>query len=113
MVEINTVFQQLVHVLDKIDPAKLNETLGAIATAFDGRGEKFGKTLTDFNAFLAKIEPSLPNLSRDLEAAAPTLGAYADAAPDLVRMLAARYRSAIPSSSSNKSRRVPGQPQSV
>ena len=85
VVEINTVFQQLVQVLDKIDPAKLNQTLGAIATAFDGRGEKFGKTLTDFNAFLAKIEPSLPNLSHDLEAAAPTLGAYADAAPDLVR----------------------------
>ena len=85
VVEINTVFQQLVQVLDKIDPAKLNQTLGAIATAFDGRGEKIGKTLTDFNAFLAKIEPSLPNLSRDLEAAAPTLGAYADAAPDLVR----------------------------
>ena len=85
VVEINTVFQQLVQVLDKIDPAKLNQTLGAISTAFDGRGEKFGKTLTDFNAFLAKIEPSLPNLSRDLEAAAPTLGAYADAAPDLVR----------------------------
>jgi ABC-type transporter Mla subunit MlaD len=85
MVEINTVFQQLVQVLDKIDPAKLNQTLGAIATAFNGRGEKFGKTLTDFNAFLAKIEPSLPNLSRDLEAAVPTLSAYADAAPDLVR----------------------------
>ena len=85
VVEINTVFQQLVQVLDKIEPAKLNQTLGAIATAFDGRGEKFGKTLTDFNAFLAKIEPSLPNLSRDLEAAAPTLGAYADAAPDLIK----------------------------
>ena len=85
VVEINTVFQQLVQVLDKIDPAKLNQTLGAISTAFDGRGEKIGKTLTDFNAFLAKIEPSLPNLSHDLEAAAPTLGAYADAAPDLVR----------------------------
>ena len=85
MVEINTVFQQLVQVLDKIDPAKLNQTLGAISTAFNGRGEKFGKTLTDFNAFLAKIEPSLPNLSHDLEAAVPTLSAYADAAPDLIR----------------------------
>ena len=70
-VEINTVFQQLVTVLDKIDPAKLNETLGAIATAFDGRGEKFGQTLTDFNALLAKIEPSLPNLAHDIEAAVP------------------------------------------
>jgi phospholipid/cholesterol/gamma-HCH transport system substrate-binding protein len=84
MVEINTVFQQLVQVLDKIDPAKLNQTLGAIATAFNGRGEKIGKTLTDFNAFLAKIEPSLPNLSHDIEAAVPTLSAYADGAPDLL-----------------------------
>jgi virulence factor Mce-like protein len=84
MVEINTVFQQLVAVLNKIDPAKLNQTLGAIATAFNGRGEQIGKTLTDFNAFLAKIEPSLPNLSHDIEAAVPTLNAYADAAPDLV-----------------------------
>ena len=84
VVEINTVFQQLVQVLDKIDPAKLNQTLGAVSKAFNGRGEKFGKTLTDFNAFLAKIEPSLPNLSHDLETAAPTLGAYADAAPDLL-----------------------------
>src|SRR6476659_8861436 len=84
MVEINTVFQQLVQVLDKIDPTKLNQTLGAIATAFNGRGEKIGNTLTDFNAFLAKIEPSLPNLSHDIEAAVPTLNAYADAAPDLV-----------------------------
>jgi phospholipid/cholesterol/gamma-HCH transport system substrate-binding protein len=84
MVEINTVFQQLVAVLNKIDPAKLNQTLGAIATAFNGRGEKIGQTLTDFNAFLAKIEPSLPNLSHDIEAAVPTLNAYADAAPDLI-----------------------------
>ena len=83
-VEINTVFQQLVNVLDKIDPAKLNETLGAIATAFDGRGEQIGQTLVDFNALLAKIEPSLPNLSHDIEAAVPTLSAYGDAAPDLV-----------------------------
>ncbi|MCV7299342.1 MCE family protein [Mycobacterium barrassiae] len=83
-VEVNTVFQQLVTVLDKIDPAKLNETLGAIATAFDGRGEKFGQTLVDFNALLAKIEPSLPNLAHDIEASVPTLTAYGDTAPDLV-----------------------------
>ena len=44
-VEINTVFQQLSSVLSKIDPAKLNETLGAIAKAFSGRGEQFGQTL--------------------------------------------------------------------
>ncbi|OBI78519.1 MCE family protein [Mycobacterium sp. E740] len=83
-VEVNTVFQNLVRVLDKIDPAKLNQTLGAIATAFNGRGDQFGRTLVDFNALLAKIEPSLPNLAHDIEAAAPTFNAYGDAAPDLV-----------------------------
>jgi ABC-type transporter Mla subunit MlaD len=82
--EVNTVFQRLVTVLDKIEPAKLNETLGAIATAFDGRGEKFGQTLVDFNALLAKLEPSLPNLSHDIEASVPAFSAYADAAPDLM-----------------------------
>ncbi|KWX24395.1 MCE-family protein [Mycolicibacterium wolinskyi] len=84
-VEINTVFQQLTRVLDKIDPAKLNETLGAISSAFSGRGEKMGQTLTDFEALLAKLEPSLPNLSHDIEAMSTVSNAYGDAAPDLLR----------------------------
>ena len=87
-VEINTVFQQLNSVLSKIDPAKLNETLGAIAKAFSGRGEQFGQTLHDLNAFLAKIEPSLPNLSHDIAATADVSNAYADAAPDLLKTVA-------------------------
>ncbi|MHC9295707.1 MCE family protein [Mycobacterium sp. LTG2003] len=84
-VEINTVFQQLTRVLDKIDPTKLNETLGAMSAAVGGRGDKMGQTLSDFEAVLAKLEPSLPNLSRDIEAMAPVANAYGDAAPDLLR----------------------------
>ncbi|ANI41051.1 MCE family protein [Mycolicibacterium vaccae] len=83
-VEVNTVFQALVQVLDKVDPVKLNETLGAISHAFNGRGEKFGRTMSDFNAMLAKLEPSLPNLASDIENAVPAFTAYADAAPDLL-----------------------------
>ena len=45
MVEVNTVFEQLTSVLSTIEPAKLNETLGAIASALSGRGEKFGQML--------------------------------------------------------------------
>ncbi|KUI29025.1 MCE family protein [Mycobacterium sp. GA-2829] len=84
MVEINTVFQDLVAVLDRIDPAKLNQTLGAISSAFSGRGESMGQTLSDFNALLAELEPSLPNLARDMELTAPVAAAYADIAPDLI-----------------------------
>ena len=84
MVEINTVFENLTSVLSKIDPPKLNETLGAIASAVNGRGEKIGQMLTDLDAYLAKIEPSLPALSHDLEVAPQVLQAYGDAAPDFV-----------------------------
>jgi phospholipid/cholesterol/gamma-HCH transport system substrate-binding protein len=84
-VEINTVFQQLVSVLGSIEPEKLNETLGAIATAFNGRGEKVGQALSDLDALLAKIDPSLPALNHDLEVAPVVLNAYADAAPDLLK----------------------------
>lgn len=86
-VEINTVFQQLTRVLDKIDPAKLNETLGAMSAAFGGRGQKMGQTLSDFEALLEKLEPSLPNMARDIENTAVVAGGYADAAPDLLRTL--------------------------
>jgi len=83
-VEINTIFQQLVSVLSQIEPEKLNETLGAMAQALDGRGEKLGQTLVDLDALLAKINPSLDNLSHDISVAPDVLNAYADAAPDLV-----------------------------
>jgi phospholipid/cholesterol/gamma-HCH transport system substrate-binding protein len=84
-VESNTIFRQLTSMLSKINPAKLNETLGAIAQALSGRGERFGQTLRDLNAFLATIEPSLPNLSHDIDATAAVADAYADSAPDLIR----------------------------
>ncbi|WP_084014076.1 MCE family protein [Mycolicibacter kumamotonensis] len=87
-VEINTVFQQLVRVLDKIDPMKLNETLGAISTAFNGRGHKIGQALTDFDKLLAEIEPSLDTLEREAATMTPVFRSYADAAPDLTATIA-------------------------
>ncbi len=86
-VEVNTIFDDLDSVLTHIDPAKLNETLGALSTAFGGRGEAFGRSLTDFNAFLAKIEPSLPQLSHELQILPDVTTAYADAAPDLMSIV--------------------------
>ncbi|MET0702380.1 MAG: MCE family protein [Mycobacterium sp.] len=83
-VEWNTIFGQLTTVFSKIQPQKLNETLGAISAAVDGRGEKFGQTLSDLDKMLAKLNPSLDNLNHDLEAAPTVLNAYADAAPDLL-----------------------------
>ncbi|BCI85653.1 hypothetical protein NIIDMKKI_08590 [Mycobacterium kansasii] len=62
-VEINTVFQQLTSLLNSIDPAKLNETLGAIASAVNGRGHEIGRMLSDLDHFLATQDPSLPRFA--------------------------------------------------
>lgn len=83
-VEIDTVFEQLTSVLSKIDPAKFNETLGAMASALNGRGHKIGQMLSDLDSFLAAQDPSLPALSHDLTVLPAVARAYADAAPDLV-----------------------------
>lgn len=85
-VEINTIFEQLVAMLSKIEPAKLNETLGAFASAVSDRGDKFGQMLSDMDTMLAKLNPSLGNLSADIAVAPQVLNAYADAAPDLVTL---------------------------
>jgi len=85
-VEINTIFQQLTSVLSTIDPVKLNQTLGALASAFNGRGHEIGKVMTDLNSFLAKLDPGLPALDHDLAVAPDVVGAYADATPDLIRI---------------------------
>jgi phospholipid/cholesterol/gamma-HCH transport system substrate-binding protein len=83
-VEFNTVFEQLTEVLDRVQPEKLNETLGAIATAFRGRGDKTGQMLSNLNTVMGKIEPSLPALSRDLTAAPQVLAIYNDSIGDLL-----------------------------
>ncbi|MGA8545418.1 MAG: MCE family protein [Mycobacterium sp.] len=87
-VEINTVFKHLTEVLGTLDPAKLNETLGAIGQALSGRGQKIGQAFSDLDSFLAKFDPSLSALSHDLAVSAPVFNAYADAAPDLVKTVA-------------------------
>ena len=57
-VEVNTVFKQLTAVLGTLDPAKLNETLGAVSQALSGRGEKIGQAFSDLDSFLAKFQPT-------------------------------------------------------
>ncbi len=86
-VEANTVFKQLTAVLNTLDPAKLNETLGAVSQALSGRGEKIGQAFSDLDAFLAKFQPSLPALSHDIAMSAPVFRAYGDASADLVKTL--------------------------
>ena len=83
-VELNTVFEKLVSVLSAVEPAKLNQTLGALSKSLNGRGDKFGQTLVDLDSALAKLNPSLDNLNHVLEVSPTVFNSLADAAPDLL-----------------------------
>ena len=86
-VELNTVFQKLVSVLSQVEPAKLNQTLGALSKSLNGRGPKFGQALVDLDSALANLNPSLDSLNHVLEVSPTVFNAVADASPDLLAVL--------------------------
>ncbi|MCU1647880.1 MAG: Mce family protein [Nocardia sp.] len=84
-VEFNTLFQHLTDVLDKVEPEKLNATLTALGQALEGRGDKIGQLLVNSDQYLKDINPSLPDLKRDLQTSVGVTNLYADTVPDLLR----------------------------
>ena len=91
-VELNTIFEKLVSVLSKVEPAKLNQTLGAISTSLSGRGDKFGQSLVDLESALGKLNPALGSLNQVLEISPVVFDAFADASPDLLSILSSTTR---------------------
>ncbi|MBQ9051230.1 MCE family protein [Rhodococcus sp. (in: high G+C Gram-positive bacteria)] len=86
-VEVNDVFTNLVSVLDAVDPQKLNATLGAAATALDGRGDRLGQLLVDLDGYLSKFNGSIPTLQRDLPKLAENADTFADASPEFLSIV--------------------------
>jgi len=82
--EVNTVFQSLVDVLNKIDPPKLNAVLTAMSDAVRGRGERIGEATTAANHVLSEINPRMGTVTWDLRSAKAAADAYSAAAPDLL-----------------------------
>lgn len=86
-IEIEKVLNDLMPVLQAVQPEKLASTLNAMSTALDGRGKQFGDTLVRLNTYLEKLTPSLPDLRANIARIADVANTYADAAPDLLQAL--------------------------
>jgi phospholipid/cholesterol/gamma-HCH transport system substrate-binding protein len=86
-VEVNTVFQNLVGVLNQIDTSKLNAVLSALGEGFRGKGEALGQAVTGLNQVLLSINPRSETIRSDFRALKGFSDAYAGAAPDLVTVL--------------------------
>ncbi len=85
--EVNTTFQNLVSVLNQIDPAKLNAVLSALGEGFRGKGEALGETVTDLNQVLMAINPRSETIRADYRALKGFSDTYSAAAPDIVSVL--------------------------
>jgi phospholipid/cholesterol/gamma-HCH transport system substrate-binding protein len=85
--EVNTVFENLVGLLDQIDPAKLNAVLGALSEGFRGQGERIGQAITDANQVLLAINPRSETIRQDWRALKGFSDAYGAAANDIVAVL--------------------------
>ncbi len=86
-VEANTVFQNLVAVLDQVDPAKLNATLSALAEGVRGQGERMGQAMTDANQVLLALNPRHETVTADLRALKDFNRTYGVAAQDILAAL--------------------------
>ncbi|MFI6367680.1 MCE family protein [Nocardia sp. NPDC050630] len=85
--EVNTVFESLTNVLHAVDPAKLNATLEAVASALRNRGPQLGRTLADSESVLRELNPRTPVVQNDFRALNAASGAYSDAAADILAIL--------------------------
>jgi virulence factor Mce-like protein len=82
--ELEQVFDDLLPVLQAVQPAKLSATLNALATALDGRGKQLGQNLVDLDTYLQGLNPHLPTLTSDIRRLTSVATTYAAAVPDLL-----------------------------
>lgn len=85
--EVNTLFQTLIEVLDQIDPIELNGTLTAVAEGLRGNGDNLGSALAGANELAQRLNPKMPTLRSDFRRAAAVGNIYSDAAPDIVTLI--------------------------
>lgn len=85
--EVNTLFQTLTDLLEKVDPVNLNATVSALGEGLRGNGDNLGATLAGINEYAKKLNPNLPTLQQDLQKTAIVANIYGDAGPDVATII--------------------------
>ncbi|MEC9322595.1 MAG: MCE family protein, partial [Actinomycetota bacterium] len=85
--EVNTVFENVVDLVDMIDPAKLNAVLSAVADAVRGQGERMGQATTDLNQVLTALNDRSDLIREDWRSFKDFNDTYAAAAQDILAVL--------------------------
>jgi phospholipid/cholesterol/gamma-HCH transport system substrate-binding protein len=85
--EVNTVFENLVGLLDQVDPAKLNAILSALAEGVRGQGERIGEATTDLNQVLLALNPRSETIRADWRSLKGFADTYSAAAQNILATL--------------------------
>jgi phospholipid/cholesterol/gamma-HCH transport system substrate-binding protein len=86
-VEVEKVLSDLYPLLRTVQPADLNMTLNAMATALEGRGDQLGQNLETVDSYLKRINPQIPALVQDLKMTAQVSDTYAQVMPQIADIL--------------------------
>ncbi len=86
-IEVEEVLSDLYPLLRTVQPAEINKTLNALATALEGRGELIGENLETVDSYLKRINPQIPDIIEDLKLTAQVSDTYADVMPEIAAIL--------------------------
>ncbi len=89
-IELEEVLDDLLPLLQAVRPQDLALTLNGLSTALEGRGEQLGNNVTLVGDYFSEINPRMDLIQSDISALADVVSLYADAAPDLLRILRAQ-----------------------
>jgi phospholipid/cholesterol/gamma-HCH transport system substrate-binding protein len=85
--EVNTVFENLVKLLNQIDPAKINAVLTTLAEGLGGQGERIGEAISAADRVLKEVNPRSEQVRGDFQALGAFSDTYGAAAQDLIKTL--------------------------
>ncbi len=81
--EVEQTLNDLYPLLRTVQPAELNKTLNALATALEGRGDAIGTNLETLDGYLKRLNPKLPAAIEDLRLLTKTSDLYTEVFPDI------------------------------
>lgn len=88
-IELEDVFDELLPMLQSIQPDKLAAMLGEMSTMLRGKGTEIGDAMDVWDKYLDELNPHVPQMTKDFERLADVATTYDEALPDLLSALEA------------------------
>ncbi|MGE0779009.1 MCE family protein [Mycolicibacterium sp.] len=87
--EVNTVFENIVELLQMVDPAKVNAVLSAVADAVRGQGQRMGDAMAGLDTVLTELNARSETFHQDWRSFKEFNDTYDAVADEIVSTLAA------------------------